>query len=98
MRIGADHYVNGERPTGGVEQRQCVEARSADGAVWANVCLDEGEILADVQIVTAEGADPVSVDIAPNPSGNWLTVPLEPGAQVSARAGYPRLILLLEPA
>jgi len=93
MRIAADHYVNGARPSGAIEQQQCVELRAANGAAWANVFLDGEPAPTEAQIIQAEGEEPQTVAIAANPSGAWPTVPLAAGAEISARAGYPRLVL-----
>lgn len=94
MRIAADQFVNGARPTGTLEQRPCVEIRTAGGQVWAQIALDAGEeVPTEAQVVLEEGAQPVTVALAANPSGLWATVPLAADAQISARPGYPRMVL-----
>lgn len=98
MRIAADHYVNGARPAGAAEQHPCVEIRSEDGTVWANVFLGKADAPAKGQIVRAEGAKPEATSLIAHSSGLWPTVPLDKGAQISARPGWPRLIIEAPPA
>lgn len=92
MRIASDQFVNGARPTGAIEQQSCVEIRG--GQAWAQIALDEGETLpVEGQIIAAEGAEPTTVALTANPSGMWTTVALTEGAEISARPGYPRLVI-----
>lgn len=93
MRIATDHFVNGARPTGAIEQQACVELRAANGSAWANVFLDGADAPTEGQVVAAEGEEPQTVALMANPSGVWPTVPLSAGAAISARPGYPRLVL-----
>lgn len=93
MRVAADQYVNGAKPAGEASQRLCVELRSADGSAWVHVAPGDADLPTDGQLIAAEGAKPQKVKLTANPSGFWPTVPLLAGAQVSARPGYPRLVL-----
>lgn len=94
MRIAADQFVNGVRPTGAIEQQQCVELRTTDGQAWVQVHLGEGEEPpVEAQLIASQGAEPQTVALTSNPSGVWATVPLSAGAQIGARPGYPRLVL-----
>jgi hypothetical protein len=95
MRIAADQFVNGAAPTGALEQSMCVEIATMDGAAWAYVALEAGEALpTEADLIAEQGASPVRVAVRSNGSGVWKTVSLEPGAEISARPGYPRLILV----
>jgi hypothetical protein len=94
MRIANDQFVNGVRPTGALEQRQCIELRTMGGQAWVQIALDEGEsVPTEGQLIAEEGATPTTVALSSNPSGAWSTVPLAEDAQVSARPGFPRLVL-----
>lgn len=94
MRIAVDQFVDGARPAGPIEQRQCIELRSADGSAWVQISLEgEEPVPADGKIIAEDGAIPRAVALVANPSGAWQTVPLPPGAQISARPGWPRLVI-----
>lgn len=98
MRIAIDQYVNGVKPeeeSDGPEpaQRLCVELRSADGRAWVQVAPGDEDLPTEADLIAAESAELERVDLVANPSGFWPTIALESGAQVSARPGYPRLIL-----
>lgn len=93
MRVAADQYVNGAKPTGEPTQRLCVELRAADGSAWVHVAPGDADLPSEASLIAAEGAKPQMVALVVNPSGFWPTVPLATGAQVSARPGFPRLVL-----
>lgn len=93
MRIAADQFVNGVKPTGDATSRLCVELRAADGSAWVHVAPGDADLPTEAQLIQAQDADPVNVQLRANPSGFWPTVELPAGAQVSARPGYPRLVL-----
>lgn len=94
MRIATDQFVNGVHPTGTVEQHPCVELRAANGQVWAQIAVEEGEdVPTEGVFIASEDADQVTVALTANPSGLWSTVPMSTGAQISSRPGYPRLVL-----
>ncbi len=93
MRVAADQYVNGAKPEGEPAQRLCVELRAADGSAWVHVAPGDADLPAEGQLIAAEDARPQKVKLVVNPSGFWPTVPLPDGAEISARPGYPRLLL-----
>lgn len=93
MRVAADQYVNGATPTGKASQRLCVELRAADGSAWVHVAPGDESVPTEGLLVTAESAKPQTVRLTANPSGFWPTLPLPAGAEISARPGYPRLVL-----
>lgn len=94
MRIAADQYVDGAQPAGvAATNRLCVELRAAGWGAWVHVAPGDADPPTEAQLIEAEGAKPKTVRLVVNPSGFWPTVPLAKGAQVSARQGYPRLVL-----
>lgn len=93
MRVAADQYVNGAKPQGSASKRLCVELAAPGGVAWAHIAPGDDDLPTHALLITAAGAKPKKVALTVNPSGFWPTVAIEPGAEVSARPGYPRLVL-----
>lgn len=73
---------------------QLTEVQAADGSCWAHVAIPEGQTVT-AMIVRAEGATPEAIDVRLNPSWVGAVVKVADTAGLSARAGWPRLVLTL---
>lgn len=92
MKVSTDNYANGVRPEGEPTTEQLTEVQAADGSCWAHVVIPEGKT-ATASIQRAEGADIEAIDVRLNPA--WEGPVVEAEGAVSARPGWPRLVLEL---
>ena len=94
MKIAHDTYVDGAKPAGdALPAEPLTEVQSTDGTCWAHVVIPEGKT-ATATIQRAEGDLPEVTDVRLNPS--WTGPVVEVGdAKISARAGWPRLLVTL---
>lgn len=93
MKVSIDNYANGTRPDGEpLPPEQLTEVQAADGSCWAHVVIPEGKT-ATASIQRAEDAEPEAIDVRLNPA--WEGPVVEAEGAVSARPGWPRLVLTL---
>jgi hypothetical protein len=92
MKVSIDNYANGARPEGEPTTEQLTEVQAADGSCWAHVVIPEGET-ATASIRRAEDAEPEAIEVRMNAA--WEGPAVETEGAVSARPGWPRLVLAL---
>lgn len=91
MKVSADNYIDGSKPGGDtLPAEQLTEVQAADGSCWAHIVVPDG-MTATAKIQRDADSAPEAIDVRLNPSFAGPVV--EADGAVSARAGWPRLVV-----